>query len=138
MNVEGPRAGCTADWCVREGAVQSLFEGELGAKYEFRRLLGHGGMGSVALARHRKLDELVAIKLLHAELCTTEFLTRFRREARAAVRIRSDHVTHVRDIGELRGGEPYIVMEYLDGIDLAEWLATRGKVAVVRAVRFML
>ncbi|HEX4335347.1 MAG TPA: serine/threonine-protein kinase [Polyangiaceae bacterium] len=119
-------------------AADAAFEAELGPKYELGRLLGKGGMGRVFQARHRKLDEMVAIKLLRAELANPEFLSRFKREARAAFRVRSPHVARVMDVGELSSGVPYIVMEYLEGHDLAQWVATRGRLEPLLSVRLLL
>jgi serine/threonine-protein kinase len=111
---------------------------ELGGKYELRRILGKGGMGLVILALHRELEQLVAIKLLHAELANSEFLPRFKREARAAIRIRSPHVARVMDVGDLASGVPFIVMEYLEGSDLCQLVATQGALQPSVAVEFML
>ena len=81
----------------------------------------------VVAAWHVQLDQLVAVKLLHSETASSgDAIERFRREARAAARIRSEHVARVIDVGILTGGVPYIVMEYLEGNDLAAELQTRG------------
>lgn len=66
--MHGGRSRSAAEWRFREDEARRAFEGSLGAIYQFERLLGHGGMGNVALARHRARDERVAIKLLHPEL----------------------------------------------------------------------
>jgi serine/threonine-protein kinase len=115
-----------------------MFSGSLGAKYEYRHAIGHGGMGTVVLARHRQLDELVAIKFLRAELLGTEFLSRFRREARTAIKIRSQHVARVLDVGVLEDETPYIVMEYLEGQDLAALVAARGRMRPDEAIDVVL
>src|SRR6266513_2774462 len=92
----------------------------LAGKYRVDGILGAGGMGVVVAAHHLKLDQRVAIKLLKPEaLEDTEAAARFEREARAAVKIRSDHIVKVTDVGTLDTGSPYIVMEYLEGEDLA-------------------
>ncbi len=67
-----------------------------------------------------------------------EIVARFTREARAAVQITSEHVARVLDVGKLETGAPYIVMEYLDGGDLAAWLEQRGALALDQAVDFVL
>jgi serine/threonine-protein kinase len=77
-------------------------------------------MGVVLAGRHLELGERVAIKFLHREHAGEA--DRFFREARAAARIRSEHVVRVMDVGRLSSGEPYIVMEHLDGEDLASRL----------------
>jgi eukaryotic-like serine/threonine-protein kinase len=89
-------------------------------KYRIERPLGQGGMGHVVLARHVQLDQPVALKFMHAWLAneSPECAARFLGEARAAARIRSDHVARVSDTGTLEDGSPYMVMEYLEGQDL--------------------
>lgn len=101
---------------------------ELLGKYTVERTLGKGGMGIVVAARHNALGELFAIKfLLPGALANREAVSRFLREARAAARLkRSEHVAHVHDVGELPNtGEPYMVMDYLDGQDLKSILRER-------------
>ena len=67
-----------------------------------------------------------------------EIVMRFGREAQAAVKIKSPHVARVIDVGELETGAPYMVMEYLDGSDLAAWLERHGALSVEQAVEFVL
>lgn len=110
----------------------------LSDKYEVLDVLGGGGMGRVYRARHRQLKRWVAIKLLHQHIGGEEAVARFLREARAAAQIASTHVAHVMDAGVLSNGNPYIVMEHLNGRDLARWLREDGRLAVTQAVDFML
>jgi serine/threonine protein kinase len=117
---------------VREGEV-------VARKYRVERVLGVGGMGVVVAAHHIELDQRVAIKFLLPEvLGHGEAVARFAREARAAVKIKSEHVAKVTDVGKLDNGAPYMVMEFLDGGDLASWLRTRGALPVEQAVEFVL
>lgn len=96
-------------------------------------------MGVVLLARHLQLDEFVAIKLpLSTVLESADAISRFLREARAAVKIKSEYVARVSDVGTLETGEPYIVMEYLQGQDLATLLRQRGQLPVEQALEFVL
>jgi hypothetical protein len=117
-----------------------IAEGQiLAGKYRIERVLGQGGMGMVVAAHHIHLDEKVAIKFLLPDAVTSaEIVGRFVREARAAVRIKSEHVARVSDVGTLEGGEPYMVMEYLEGSDLAAWVEQRGALPVEQAVEFVL
>jgi eukaryotic-like serine/threonine-protein kinase len=110
----------------------------LAGKYRVERVLGAGGMGVVVAAHHIELDEKVAIKFLHPEALDAESRARFAREARAAVKIKSEHVARVTDVGQLEGGAPYMVMEYLEGGDLEAWLQQRGPLPVQQAVDFVL
>jgi eukaryotic-like serine/threonine-protein kinase len=109
-------------------------------KYQIEDVIGEGGMGLVVSAQHLGLRQRVAIKLLLSQGAHIEpaALERFQREARAAARIRSEHVCRVLDVGMLPGGTPYLVMEYLEGCDLADELATRGRLPVMEAVGYVL
>jgi len=111
----------------------------LDSKYRVERVLGRGGMGVVLAATHLQLGQRVALKLLLPEVCTNQdAVDRFLREARAAVRIQSEHVARVTDVGTLDSGEPYIVMEYLDGSDLSQIVRARGTLPVAEAVDYLL
>jgi serine/threonine protein kinase len=111
----------------------------LAGKYRVERVLGRGGMGVVVAAHHIQLEEKVALKFLLPEaLGNAEAVGRFIREARAAVRIKSEHVARVSDVGTLPDGAPYMVMEYLEGGDLAAWLQQRGPLPLEQAVEFVL
>jgi eukaryotic-like serine/threonine-protein kinase len=108
-------------------------------KYEVERILGEGGMGVVVAARHRDLDQRVAVKFLLPEIAKRQDAAeRFRREARAAVRITSEHVARVLDVGSSEDGVPYMVMEYLQGDDLAAEIRSRGQLPVNEAVSYVL
>jgi serine/threonine protein kinase len=88
-------------------------------KYAIDSYLGGGGMGAVYRARQVGLDKLVAIKILHSEFATeTSFVTRFKREAKAASRIDHPNSMRVLDFGQEPDGLLYIVMEYLAGRSL--------------------
>src|SRR5450432_3181780 len=106
----------------------SVAEGELLAgKFRVERVLGQGGMGVVVAAHHIVLDEKVAIKFLLPEaMRSAEAVARFEREARAAVKIKSEHVARVTDVGRLDTGAPYMVMELLEGSDLDARLRQHG------------
>ncbi len=110
----------------------------IGGKYRIERILGSGGMSVVALARHLDLELDVAIKFLSAELDRAECAERFRREARAAARIRSQHAAKVLDFGTLADDQPFLVMEYLEGNDLAQELERRGTLPVREIVDYVL
>ncbi len=79
-------------------------------------MLGIGGMASWLRRHHIHLDDRVAIKFLLPEtLGNGDAVMRFAREARAAVKIKSEHVARVTDVGTMQDGAPYMVMEYLEG-----------------------
>jgi eukaryotic-like serine/threonine-protein kinase len=117
---------------VREGAI-------LSGKYLIGPILGAGAMGIVVAARHLLLNEDVAIKFLVAgRWDQADAVQRFVQEARAAVRIQSEHVVRVLDVAVLEGGAPYIVMEHLRGTDLATRLRIGGPLPVDQAVDFVM
>jgi serine/threonine-protein kinase len=111
----------------------------LAGKYRVERTLGVGGMGVVVAARHIELDERVAVKFLLPHVPPHgEPVARFIREARAASKIKSEHVVRVYDVGRLENGAPYIVMEYLDGCDLAQLVDRHGPLSVHDAVSYVM
>lgn len=108
-------------------------------KYRIDRILGRGGMGVVARATHLGLDEPVAIKALRGDVTADpEVHARFLREAQATVKLRSDHVAKIKDVGTLADGAPFIVMELLEGVDLRQMLDESGALAPALAVDFVL
>ncbi|WP_437292973.1 protein kinase domain-containing protein [Sorangium sp. So ce426] len=111
----------------------------LAEKYEVERVLGEGGMGVVVAARHLLLGERVAIKFLRPQARErADLVARFLREGQVAARIRSEHVTRVYDVGTLARGEPYLVMEYLEGTDLKAVLRDRGPLPSALACDYLL
>ena len=107
-------------------------------KFRIERVLGQGGMGIVAVATHLGLDQKIALKIVHERLADqASVIERFVREARAAARLHSEHVCRVFDVGQLEGGAPYIVMELLDGQDLARVIA-QHPLALASAVDYVL
>jgi eukaryotic-like serine/threonine-protein kinase len=108
-------------------------------KYRIERVLGVGGMGAVLAAQHIHLEERVAIKVMLPEMALDPGTTkRFLREAKAAVKIKGDHVAKVQDFGETESGQPYIVMEYLVGESLDAALERRGRLSVVETADYLL
>jgi serine/threonine-protein kinase len=109
----------------------------LAGKYRVERVLGAGGMGVVVAARHIHLDAPVALKFMTQEaLAHRALVTRFLREARATAQLRGEHVIRVSDVGELESGAPYMVMEHLQGQDLAALLASLGPPPIASAVEY--
>ncbi len=111
----------------------------LADKYRVERVLGQGGMGVVVAAWHVELEQRVAVKFLLPQFAQDKSASeRFRREARAAVKIRSEHVARVIDVGTLEDGGPYMVMEYLEGKDLQTELEQVGCFEIQEAIEFVL
>jgi serine/threonine-protein kinase len=111
-------------------------------KFEVRRLLGKGAMGAVVEATHLLRRAPVALKFMGPHMLELPgVVERFLNEGVAASRINSEHVVKVLDVSKLPTGEPYLVMEYLEGEDLAQLLEREGKRGlpdVARAVHFIL
>lgn len=103
----------------------------LDEKYRIEKLLGKGGMGAVFLATHLGTDRPVALKVIAPDFMRNdEFVERFKREARAAGRLRHPNVVDVTDFGFAQHGRElvaYLVMEYLDGCTLADVLADESR-----------
>ncbi len=111
---------------MQHGAEHAPGEVLLG-KYRVEEVIGAGGMGQVLKASHLYLQPPVAIKLLLHELTRNqETVARFLREAQATVRLRSEHIARVMDVGTLQDGTPFMVMEYLEGHDLNQILRHHG------------
>lgn len=96
-------------------------------RFKVERLLGVGGMGCVFEALQVHLNQRVALKFLLPEFAFDPgVITRFTREARAAVRLTTEHVGRVLDFGTLPSGSPFLVMEYLEGENLERRLEREG------------
>jgi len=111
----------------------------LAGKYKVDRILGIGGMGMVVAATHLELDQRVAIKfMLPDALANEQAMGRFIREAKAAVKLKSEHICRVLDVGKLETGAPYIVMELMDGEDFAQLIRRRGPLPITDAVDLLM
>lgn len=109
------------------------------AKFRIDHVLGEGGMGVVFGAHHLTLNERVAIKVLRPEATSEpEAVARFLREARAAVRIKGEHVARVLDVGSLDDGTPYMAMEYLEGADLATVVERQGWLPIATTIDYVM
>ena len=111
----------------------------LAGKYRVERILGIGGMGMVVAVTNLELEQRLALKLMRSDTAASaQAKERFLSEARAAVRLRGEHVCRVFDTGKLDGGEPYIAMEMLEGEDFSRLLSKRAPMAVSDAVSYVM
>jgi serine/threonine-protein kinase len=111
----------------------------LAGKYEVVGVLGKGGMGVVLEARHLRLNQNVALKLLLPGVrAMGDTVARFEREARAAARLQSPHVARILDVDTLPDGCPFMVMELLRGCELDAEMKARGPLPIQDAVGYVL
>jgi eukaryotic-like serine/threonine-protein kinase len=110
----------------------------LGDTFNFVRKLGEGRFAEVFLAWEKGLDRPVAVKVLRTSLANQEApRRRFLREARLSARIQHPNVVAVHRVGELDDGRPYLVMEYIDGQNLQDFLAAAGPLAETEVRRIL-
>lgn len=103
-------------------------------RFTVESLLGRGGMGSVFKARELTLDRFVALKIVpDARRHDTQFVDRFRREARIAARLRHPRIVSVHEVGTL-GGFPYFSMDFIEGMTLRSLVARRGSLSAEDAI----
>jgi serine/threonine-protein kinase len=109
-------------------------------RYRIEQQIGEGGMGAVYLVRHVRTDEMLALKVLHADvLKDATAVERFRREARAPAKIASEHIARVTDADTAADldNAPFYVMEYLRGRDLDRTIAEEGPLAPNLVVEYL-
>jgi len=127
-----PHAPAQESRSLRAGAV-------IGGRYQVSRLIAAGAMSRVYLARQLNIHRPVAVKVVSRDLARErETMVRFRREARALADVQHPGIVSVYDIGTTATGEPYIVMEYVEGSSLAATIKERGRLPVAEAARIML
>lgn len=109
----------------------------IGGRYKIKSHLGTGGMATVYLAQDLILERLVAVKVLRFDFHTNQdAMRRFQREAQSATQLVHPNIVGVYDVGEEQGTH-YIVMEYVKGTDLKEYIRQRGPLPPREAVRIM-
>ena len=109
----------------------------LGERYEARSLIGKGGMGAVYLVWDKQLSRFVAMKILPLELLELEeAIVRFEREARAMASLDHPSILKIFDYGQTADGFPYLIMEYVEGVDLQHLLAS-DKVTLAEALKML-
>lgn len=107
----------------------------IGQNFRIISKLGAGGMSVVYRAHNEMLRKDVAIKVLHPHLVTNRlFLERFRQEAQAASQIDHENVVRIMDFGITAGNRPFIVMDYLEGLSLADMIKKEGPLELDRAI----
>lgn len=110
----------------------------IAGKYALEQLLGEGGMGAVFRARNTAIDMPVAIKLIRADLNRELLSGRLLQEARAAAKLAHPAIVRVFDVGQTATGDPFIVMELLEGESLSTIIDREGHLPATRAVQLLL
>ena len=117
-----------------------MSEGQVGSrlgKYDVRAEIGKGGMGAVYQARHRMMDRTVALKIINPELMRKpEAVDRFHREVKAAARLSHPNIVTAYD-AEQAGDVHFLVMEYVDGVDLSHTVKDRGALPIAEACDYV-
>lgn len=133
----GVVTACPHDGTVLIPLIQDPLVGtKLADRYFIHSVIGHGGMGIVYKARHELMDRDVAIKVLKSDLISDKLsVKRFQHEARAACKLKHPNVITLFDFGVSPSGQPYLVMDYLKGISLADVIKKDGHVGVDRSIR---
>lgn len=110
----------------------------LGKRYEIVELIGRGGMAYVYKARDLKLNRYVAVKVLREEYTENEqFIKKFDRESQAVACLSHPNIVGVYDVG-VQDNIYYIIMEYVDGITLKQYLMRKGRLDYTEATRFVM
>src|SRR6187551_3789173 len=122
----------------RRLASRSLVGQTVSSAYRVIRLIGEGAMGGIYEARQLRLDKRVAIKVLARELAANgEALLRFHREAEITSQLGHPHIINVFDFGTTEDGQPFLVMEYLEGEDLANKIHRKKALSLTATVRII-
>lgn len=131
----------TTSICPQDGTVfdaKEQMDKTLADTYEFIGTIGTGGMGVIYKARQKMLNKVVAIKMLHSHLLNIQSMLRFQQEAKAASSLKHQNVISVHDFGISEQGQPYMVMDFIEGITLADLLRDRGSLPLPEAIDIFL
>jgi serine/threonine-protein kinase len=133
----GAIQACPHDGSALVPIAEDLLLGtKLADRYLIQSLVGHGGMGVVYKARHELMERTVAIKMLQLSMTTdTQNVQRFQHEGKAASRLNHPHVITLYDYGISPTGQPYLVMDYLEGVSLSGIIKNDGQIGVERGLR---
>ena len=113
----------------------SLIGTVLGGRYQILSVIGDGAMGRVYLAKHQLMKRQVAVKMMHPQLISGKAaLRRFQKEAELASALNHPNILSVYDFGVTDDGNPYLVMDYLQGRELSELLAEAKRLGTSEAI----
>lgn len=131
---------CSQDGSKLSKVLDKLQAGDMFAeRYEIQKTLGAGGMSTVYLANHVLMNKLMAVKLLHDHLATdVSAVQRFQREAQTVTMLSHPNILAVHDFGLSPDGLAYLVMDYLEGASLQEYIALKTTVHWQKSCQFFL
>lgn len=135
----GLYTACPHDGSLLRPIIQDPLIGTvLAGNYEILEVLGQGGMGVVYRGKHSLMERIVAIKMLLSQLISdTNSVKRFQQESKAAARLKHPHIIDVYDFGISPAGQPYIVMEFLEGTPLSDLIKKEGQIGVERSIKLI-
>ncbi|HEY9733618.1 MAG TPA: protein kinase [Drouetiella sp.] len=121
----------TTNVCPQDGTqIFAAHEDLIASKYQFITVTGSGGMSVVYKARRHDTNEIVAIKMMHSLLMNEQAMKRFQQEAKAITSLRHPNIINVHDFGVSEHGQPYMVMDFIDGNTLADVIKEKGGLTV--------
>lgn len=135
----GLYTACPHDGALLRPIIQDPLIGTvLAGNYEILDVLGQGGMGVVYRGKHSLMERIVAIKMLLSQLISdTNSVKRFQQESKASARLKHPHIIDVYDFGISPAGQPYIVMEFLEGTPLSDLIKKEGQISVDRSIKLI-
>ncbi|HEY9791580.1 MAG TPA: serine/threonine-protein kinase [Candidatus Obscuribacterales bacterium] len=117
------------------GPIEQFLNLALDGGYCIKSFIGQGGMSLVFKAVQEGTDRVVAVKVLKEELaCEDSYVKRFEREAKSLARLSHPGLVSIYDIGRTEHGQPYMVIEYLEGTTIHDWIIDNGKMTVQQAL----
>jgi len=129
----------TMRFCPQDGTeiAPAVLGVALANTYEFIEAVGSGGMSVIYKARHRALNRFVAIKMLHGHMLTDNVIMRFQQEAKASSLLVHPNTVAVHDFGITESGQPYMVMDFIEGETLANVIQRQGALPVEDCIKII-
>lgn len=133
LRLPGTTLECPQDG-TRIEAGTSQIDQSLAERYEFIGVIGSGGMSVIYKARQKLLNKTFAIKMLHSHMIDATAISRFQQEAKAALSLKHPNVIAVHDFGVTEHGQPFMIMDYIEGFTLENLIQQRGTIELPEAL----
>lgn len=127
--------------CPNDGTsllTKSEIGTELASQYEFLSVIASGGMGIIYEARNLVLNQKMAVKMMKTEKLDEKNVKRFKKEAEALAALEHPNIIHVRHYGLTENGQPYMVLDYVEGTSMSQLIQSRGPIPVAFAIQFFI